>query len=102
MQKSKNANQINADEPQVSGQTIENTSQACMVIGKPCELSVCGIQQIGKYKQEHADYIGRQVRRIEQKTRCNAYEYTEYGYHVRRYMQLACQHCTPETQRTIK
>ena len=102
IQKSENTNQINAYEPQVSCQAVENSSQACVIISKPCELSVGGVHQIGDYQQEHADYIGLQIRRIEQKPRGNAYEYAEYGYHVRRYVQLACQHRTSESQGTIK
>ena len=78
---------IDGDEPQVAGSTVEDTSQRTFLIGESRQLSITTVVHIRPYEQQNAHDIDFQIVETEADTRSHTQEDGEDGYYIRRNVQ---------------
>ncbi len=93
---------INKDEPHVLGKAVKGTSQQRAVVGKPRQLSVGGVAEVSKHKQQDACDVQREVVEVEEHSRRGTYDDREYGDGVGHDTQTAAEQCYHKSYRTCE
>lgn len=53
---------VDSEEPEVAGESVEHTSDHCFLVGDAGELSVGGVAEVGEHEKKDAEDIVREVR----------------------------------------